>query len=423
LFSTYSGLNAFQWIQFPIISNIITKFYSVTPEAVDWMSLIYMIIYIPFIFPVTWMLDRFGLRVIAIIGSVLGAVGAVIKIISCKQDLFYLAVIGQIVSALGNVFILGMPSKIAATWFGQTEVSTACSIGVFGNQIGIALGFFVPPLLVPDSNDPKVVQTHLRLLFIITTVASTILFILVFLTFKKLPPTPPSRSQQAYLLLEHNNEPYLQSVKYLLTNLPSVLLILSYGINAGGFYAISTLLNTEIISFFKNGSVIAGRVGLILVIAGVFGSIICGLILDKTKAYKKTTVVIYLSSLTAMIIYTATLGIDNIYILYASSVFLGFTMTAFLPVGFEFAAEITYPISEGTSSGLLNASGQIFGIILTIGMREIASYSDILNANILLCSALLIGTFLTVCVKETLRRSHANEDDAPTETRLLQHGL
>ena len=34
-------------------------------------------------------------------------------------------------------------------------------------------------------------------------------------------------------------------------------------------------------------------------------------------------------------------------------------MTAFLPVGFEFAAEITYPISEGTSSGLLNASGQV----------------------------------------------------------------
>ena len=41
-------------------------------------------------------------------------------------------------------------------------------------------------------------------------------------------------------------------------------------------------------------------------------------------------------------------------------------MTGYLPVGFEFAAEITYPEAEGTSSGLLNASAQIFGIICTM---------------------------------------------------------
>ena len=34
-------------------------------------------------------------------------------------------------------------------------------------------------------------------------------------------------------------------------------------------------------------------------------------------------------------------------------------MTGYLPVGFEFAAEITYPESEGTSSGLLNASAKV----------------------------------------------------------------
>ena len=34
-------------------------------------------------------------------------------------------------------------------------------------------------------------------------------------------------------------------------------------------------------------------------------------------------------------------------------------MTGYLPVGFEFAAEITYPEPEGTSSGLLNASAQV----------------------------------------------------------------
>lgn len=36
-----------------------------------------------------------------------------------------------------------------------------------------------------------------------------------------------------------------------------------------------------------------------------------------------------------------------------------FFMTGYLPLGFEYAAELTYPESEGTSSGLLNASAQV----------------------------------------------------------------
>ncbi|KFM74419.1 Feline leukemia virus subgroup C receptor-related protein 2, partial [Stegodyphus mimosarum] len=41
-------------------------------------------------------------------------------------------------------------------------------------------------------------------------------------------------------------------------------------------------------------------------------------------------------------------------------------MTGYLPVGFDFGAEITYPESEAMSASLLNASTQMFSIILTI---------------------------------------------------------
>lgn len=36
-------------------------------------------------------------------------------------------------------------------------------------------------------------------------------------------------------------------------------------------------------------------------------------------------------------------------------------MTGYLPLGFEFAAELTHPESEGTSSGLLNVAAQVRG--------------------------------------------------------------
>jgi hypothetical protein len=34
-----------------------------------------------------------------------------------------------------QVFILGVPPNVAAVWFGAEQVSSACSIGVFGNQV------------------------------------------------------------------------------------------------------------------------------------------------------------------------------------------------------------------------------------------------------------------------------------------------
>ena len=39
-------------------------------------------------------------------------------------------------------------------------------------------------------------------------------------------------------------------------------------------------------------------------------------------------------------------------------------MTGYLPLGFEFAAELTFPEPEGTSSGLLNASAQVLKSVL-----------------------------------------------------------
>lgn len=136
LFSSYSLSNSYQWIQYGIINNIFMKFYSVDTFTIDWMSMIYMLTYIPFIFPVTWLLDKKGLRVIALVATALNCAGTWIKVASVRQDLFAVTFLGQFCCSLAQVFILGMPSRIASVWFGSEEVSTACSIGVFGNQVG-----------------------------------------------------------------------------------------------------------------------------------------------------------------------------------------------------------------------------------------------------------------------------------------------
>ncbi|XP_033254476.1 feline leukemia virus subgroup C receptor-related protein 1-like [Drosophila miranda] len=58
LFVLYSASNAMQWIQYTIINNIITRYYGISDKWVDWTSMIYMILYIPLIFPGSWFLDK-----------------------------------------------------------------------------------------------------------------------------------------------------------------------------------------------------------------------------------------------------------------------------------------------------------------------------------------------------------------------------
>ncbi|XP_029318865.1 choline/ethanolamine transporter flvcr2b isoform X3 [Cottoperca gobio] len=409
LFSSYSLCNSFQWIQYGIINNIFMKFYNVDAFTIDWMSMIYMLTYIPFIFPVTWLLDKKGLRVIALVATALNCTGTWIKVASVKPNLFAVTFLGQFCCSFAQVFILGMPSRIASVWFGSEEVSTACSIGVFGNQLGIAIGFLVPPILVPNVDNMDELAHHISIMFYITAGVATLLFILVIFVFQECPKLPPTQAQATARSIPPEQYSYMASILRLLRNRPFILLIITYGLNVGCFYAVGTLLNRMIIEHYPGEEVNAGRIGLTIVIAGMVGSLICGIWLDKTKTYKQTTLAVYFMSLVGMIVYAATLNLGHLWVVFITAGALGFFMTGYLPLGFEFAVELTYPESEGTSSGLLNCSAQVFGIIFTICQGKIIDRFSTLGGNIFLCVFLLIGTIITGLIKSDLRRQNANK--------------
>lgn len=58
IFVFYSASNSMQWIQYSIIQDAVVKYYGVTSITVYWTSMIYMITYIPLIFPGSWLLDK-----------------------------------------------------------------------------------------------------------------------------------------------------------------------------------------------------------------------------------------------------------------------------------------------------------------------------------------------------------------------------
>merc|ERR1719209_2388752 len=127
----------------------------------------------------------------------------------------------------------------------------------------------------------------------------------------------------------------------------------------------------------------------------------------RTHWYKATTLAVYFLSFVGMILYTFTLPLGYISAVYTTAGLLGFFMTGYLPVGFEFAAEITYPESEGTSSGLLNASAQVFGIFCTMFGEWLYRVMDDRVANCCLAAILLVGTAITAVVPSDYRRQAA----------------
>ena len=64
-------------------------------------------------------------------------------------------------------------------------------------------------------------------------------------------------------------------------------------------------------------------IGLVIVVCGMAGSMVCGLILDRTHAYKATTLSVYFFSFVGMILYTFTFRFGSIAVVYFTSACLG----------------------------------------------------------------------------------------------------
>lgn len=74
---------------------------------------------------------------------------------------------------------------------------------------------------------------------------------------------------------------------------------------------------------FQGAHADAGRIGLVIVVAGMAGSVLSGLVLDKTHRFKETTLAVYAASVVGMVIFTFTLDCGTIAVVYLSSIILG----------------------------------------------------------------------------------------------------
>ncbi|KAF2885956.1 hypothetical protein ILUMI_20217, partial [Ignelater luminosus] len=344
-----------------------------------------------------------GLRKAMLIGMIGTCVGSWIKVGSVSPGRYWLVLLGQGVVGTFGVFLLGVCPKLAAVWFGPHEVSLARRIGVFGSQFGIAVGFVFPPMLFNNSTNREIIEKGFYTLTITVALITTLALAMIFTFFKEQPPSPPSPAQLRIQTNIEQKKNFWQSVKILFFNWSYVLLVLSYGTNVGIFYAFSTLLNQIILIYYPAGAIHAGRIGLIIVISGMIGSVFCGFILDAFSRYKLTITAVYLSCVLSLIAFSFMLGSD-IVVFYFISTLLGLFMTALLPIGYELAAELTYPVGEGSSGGILTAAAKVFGIVFTYLYSHFLNTINDIAANIAMSGVLGLGAVFLFFIRFDLQR-------------------
>ena len=76
-------------------------------------------------------------------------------------------------------------------------------------------------------------------------------------------------------------------------------------------------------------------------------------------------------------------------LLYGSAVILGFFLVSAMPIGMQYAAEITYPTPEGTSNGLVQLFGQ-GAVVFVYVMEAMKTQDGSFTPSLILALALLV---------------------------------
>lgn len=144
-------------------------------------------------------------------------------------------------------------------------------------------------------------------------------------------------------------------------------------------------------------------IGSVFIISGIFGSFLGGYILDKHAKFKKSVILISIIGLVFYGCLMLSLKTGNLILVATNFGLIGFTVVPILPISFAFAVELSYPVPEAMSNGMMLLLSKIYGAVLGIGAGALSSqgpYWPIL---------LFVGNALTsaICsffVKEDLRR-------------------
>lgn len=348
-----AAINQLLWITYAPVTSDAAKYYNVSTLSIGLLSMSFMIVFILVSIPASWVIDRYGIRIAVGIGAVLTGIFGLLRGLAGSN--YSLALFAQIMIAVGQPFILNAITSIAARWFPPDERATASGLGSLSIYLGILLGMLITPLLALRFGMSRMLQIY----GIISLIPAMTFFIFV----KERPADAPKTTEPEVRSL------MFDGLRETFKNRNFLLLLAIFFVGLGAFNAVTTWIEDLL---KPRGFTItqAGVAGGMMIIGGIIGAVVMPTLSDKKR---KRVPFIFASILGATFGLAGVTYAPNYLILLASAFLLGFFLLSAGPIGFQFGAEITHPVPEGTSNGLLLLMGQISGILFIFGMEMLKS--------------------------------------------------
>jgi MFS family permease len=368
------------WITFAPITSVAAQFYHKSDLMIGLLSMSFMIVYVLVALPAAWAIDTWGFRTAVGIGAILTAVFGLTRGIFASN--FTMVFLSQIGLAIGQPFVIGAITKIAARWFPVKERATASGLGTLALYLGPLAAMLLTPFLV--------LRIGISQMLLDYGIASAIAAAIFLLIAREHPPTPAGRDERVLMLA---------GLKSMLHQRDFIFLLIMFFVGLGMFNGVSTWIE-DIIR--PRGFTIsqAGLLGGLMLIGGILGAIVIPLISDKLRRRKPFLLLALIGLIPGLIGMTYSTGY---WLLLVSGFIFGFFLLSAGPIGFQYGAEITRPAPEGTSNSLLIVMGQISGIVFIFVMDALKSpATKAMTVSLLALAAL---TFITVILATFLRES------------------
>eukprot|EP00742_Colponemidia_sp_Colp-10_P002780 GILJ01002972.1.p1 GENE.GILJ01002972.1~~GILJ01002972.1.p1 ORF type:complete len:458 (-),score=57.19 GILJ01002972.1:377-1750(-) len=422
VFSFISFLQSLQWLTFSSIPYKTNDYFPTTNLDTIFLLLNWgPIVFLPVVFVTSWLMTQpNGVRKCILLAAGLTVLGSTCRCIPCflsedfraTDSAVALLHLGQIFNAAAGPLVMAPPTQLSVTWFGEHERATATAVSTVCNSLGSAVGFFLGPLVVHSKDQVP------NLLFLELGLAA-LAAAFIFFHFPNNPKVAPNAIALRREQPTDSNTNFLRSL-WILSGDPSfVVLVTVGGLAAGVYNAWSGCLPT-VLKPLGFGEDEAGWMAFGGTMAGILAALLVGHLSDRyfPRRYKKTLLTCFTVSF--LVFCWLTLSLPEPFIDYnvfgyqlgsPSNVGLtiavaGMFLGAANPVFFEFAAELSYPIPEGTSAGALVFINNVGCLCFLFIVPQIPNQwlNVIIACNVLLC------TIALSFVKESYKRAAVEQN-------------
>lgn len=379
VYSLVAAVQGFQWTIPTVIASEMEGVYGVDGDTLQLLLAYGPICFIVFAVPFSWHMDRYGCRASVVAAAACVAASAALRCAAHDASTASLVLLHAsfILNAVAGPVAMAAVGKLSEAWFPPHQRTTATALMAEANLFGGTIVYPAATYIVTASSAGQML--HLNLL---VAVASGLGLLAAVAHFPSHPPAPPSASAAVQKAGESAVSPRLlaAALRKLATDTNFLILALGYGAVNGMASVFGAMLMPNLTALGVSQTA-GGWLGFGSSLVGNLGGIALARLTDRLHNQRAVQVVLLTTAALFLALFAVVCGglIPHGFNMTPGGYAVMFLATTIgtaacdsgVPLFFELAMEVTYPLPEGLVLTILTVLNNMAALVaLFIPMDE-----------------------------------------------------